>query len=111
MVCNQRLSNPAFPPVDAQRIYDWGIADTNTTEGPLNREENWFCRNTLRWVSNELYKNTFSRGDYRELCQLIYYILSGKVRITFLFFVDLLLFSLLICNGQKLIVTRPLSYT
>lgn len=83
---NQRQTDKNFPPLDAQRTYDWGIEDEGATIGPLRKDENRLCRNTLTWVSEELQKNTFCRGDYRELCELIYYILSGKVCIDIIFF-------------------------
>ena len=44
----QRQNDQTFPPIEAQRIYDWGIEDAGTMIGPLKKQENWWCRNTLR---------------------------------------------------------------
>ena len=76
---NKREADKDFPSKDTHRLYDWGTADEGVLIGPLQKEENWFCRETLLWVTGVLQKETFCRGDYKELCELIFYLLTGKV--------------------------------
>ena len=73
------LQNQAiFPDPGMFRKWDWGEADAGSPTGPYLKEENWWARQTLEWVTRELLQNTFPRGDYRELCELINFVLGGE---------------------------------
>lgn len=66
-----------FPDMDTLRKWDWGTPEEDLQEN--NKNANWFAKKTLSWVQDRLYDDSFQRGDYRELCQLINFILGGKV--------------------------------
>ena len=67
-----------FPDPGMFRKWDWGD-DADSSSGPYRREEDWWARVPLNWVQSQLVRNTFPRGDYRELCELITFILRGEV--------------------------------
>ena len=76
----QRMDNEQFPDHSTFRKWDWGEEDQNSPIGPYFREVNWFAKQTLDWAQDVLTDDVFERGDYRELCQLINFVLGGKVR-------------------------------
>jgi hypothetical protein len=59
--------------------WQWHESDEDWEHGPYMSEMSYWARETLTWVQNQLHANTFPRGDYRELCELINIILGGKV--------------------------------
>ena len=73
----QRDAVPGFPEPGTFRTYDWGVSDTGYSIGPCRKEEHWFMRQTLDWLQEHLLKDTFPRADYREMCELINFILGG----------------------------------
>jgi hypothetical protein len=78
-LCNSLTGlNDQFPDPAVFQKWDWGIEDDHPI-GPYTREENWYFRQTLDWAQLHLRRNTFPRGDYRELCELINFVLGGEV--------------------------------
>lgn len=73
-----RLNGTKFP--DAGSFQKWQREDTSPT-GPYQSDISWWEHATLTWVQEQLCANTFPRGDYRELCELINIILGGEVSI------------------------------
>ena len=69
-----------------------GEGDENSACGPYLKGENWFIRQSLNWVQEQLNTNTFPRDDYRELCELVNFVLGGNVS-HFLYFPYSLLIS------------------
>ena len=68
-----------FPDPNMFRQYDWGEADDYPV-GPYKIERNWYLRQTLDLVQEHLRSGTFPRADYKELCELMNFILDGKVK-------------------------------
>jgi hypothetical protein len=71
-----RLNDARFP--DPGLFSKWQWEDISAT-GPYQSDLTWWERATLTWVQDQLHANTFPRGDYRELCELINIILGGEV--------------------------------
>ena len=74
-----RENGDEFPDIATFRKWDWGTEDKDSPNGPYFNEANWFAKQTLDWVQGKLAEDIFQRGDYRELCQLINFVLGGKV--------------------------------
>jgi hypothetical protein len=67
-----------FPdPVEFSK-WEWEEQESSPT-GPYANSMNWWARATLTWVREQLYTDTFPRGDYREFCELLNIILGGEV--------------------------------
>ena len=73
--------DPQFLEAEDYRKWDWGEGD-DVEIGPYKCPENWWARVTLNWVQHHLRCNTFQRGDYTELCELMNLILGGQVSIS-----------------------------
>ena len=61
------------------RTYEWADEDKDCENGPFLKQENHFINQTRVWLQSHLEANTFPRDDYRELCELMNFILGGKV--------------------------------
>ena len=72
-------NNAKFPDPGLFSKWEW---DDESPTGPYRSEVTWWARATLTWVREQLYANTFPRGDYRELCEIINITLGGEVILT-----------------------------
>ena len=77
-----RINNTIFPDPGLFAKWQWDDNDEDSPTGPYLSEQSWWARATLTWVQEQLYIGTFTRGDYRELCELINVILGGEVNYT-----------------------------
>lgn len=73
-----------FPDPGIFVTWQWEDDETSPT-GPYRSESNWWACATLSWVRDQLEADTFPRGDYRELCELINLILGGNVRLNIIY--------------------------
>ena len=72
------LSNKSNIAPETFRKYEWGDEDKNCEMGPFFKNENHFLNQTLLWLQRHLKANTFPRADYRELSELMNFILGGQ---------------------------------
>ncbi len=73
-----RRNGGHFPDPGIFAKWEWDDDDTSRT-GPYQSELNWWACSTLSWIREQLMEDTFPRGDYREMCELINIILGGDV--------------------------------
>ena len=84
MIClvlldNIPLTNKNNISPETFRTYEWADEDKDCENGPFLKQENHFINQTRVWLQSHLEANTFPRDDYRELCELMNFILGGKV--------------------------------
>ena len=66
-----------FPSNSMLRKLDWEGAISPTA--PYQNRESYRMLRTRIYVQELLYGGTFIRGDYRELCELLNFLLGGEV--------------------------------
>ena len=76
-----RANGARFP--DSGLFAKWPWDDSSPT-GPYKSDITWWMRATLTWVREQLERNTFPRGDYREFCEALNIILGGEVNLNIL---------------------------
>jgi hypothetical protein len=75
----QKEADPAFPDSNLFRKWSWpSVYDETSPTGPYKSGKSWFARASLTWAQEQLRHGTFARGDYRELAELLNFILGGE---------------------------------
>ncbi len=79
-----RGQDPTFPDPNVFRKWEWpSDDDRDAPYGPYQSAKSWFARASLTWVREALMQNTWKRGDYCELAELLNIVLGGTVRTVF----------------------------
>ncbi len=71
-----KANGAAFPDTGLFATWQW---DDRSPTGPYRNSVTWWARATLTWIRDMLHRNTFPRGDYLEMSEVMNIILGGEV--------------------------------
>ena len=86
---SERDSDASFPDPNSFSKWEWPSEyDRLSPTGPYESELSWYARAALTFAREILQQDTFTRGDYRELAEILNIVLGGEVSIQYSFMVS-----------------------